>query len=101
MDIELHTIRDVVTIGNGAARVEAVVRAYDAAMASVLTGYRMVAFARPFGGGPKYWHLIVNGRRLSLCAHLATGRTSARRRVDLAEVDCVACLDVFTEMTRP
>lgn len=99
--MDLHTLSDVATLRNGAARVEAIVKAYDAAMASVLTGYRMVAFTKPFGGGPKYWHLILNGRQLSLCGGLAAGRTTTRRRVDLAEVDCVDCLDAFTEMTRP
>ena len=99
--MDLHMLQDVATLRNGEARVEAIVKAYDAAMANVLTGYRMAAFARPFGGGPKYWHLILNGRRLSLCHGLAAGRTTALRRVDLAEVDCVDCLDAFTEMTRP
>lgn len=99
--MDLHTLSDVATQRNGAARVEAIVKAHEAAMAATLTGYRMVAFHRPFGGGPLYWHMIANGRQLSLCGSLAAGRTTTRRRVDLAEIDCLDCLERFTEMTRP
>jgi hypothetical protein len=90
------------TLRSETARVEAIVQAHQVAMDAALSDYRMGALARPFGGG-KFWHLFaVRPRaRLSLCAALAAGPTTHLRPVDLAEVDCVACLEVFTERTRP
>lgn len=77
-------------------RDRAVLDAYEAALRAAFRPYRMGAFARPFGGGPRFNHLFLAGRNLSLCGHLVVARPKDElTRVDLAQVDCLACLEKF------
>lgn len=82
-------------------RVDLIVQAYEAALRSVFTGYRMGSFARPFGGGRRYWHVFVNGRNLALCGGLAVARQDELTAVSLPDIDCAACLRIFIERTAP
>jgi hypothetical protein len=88
---------ETTTLREETRRVEAVVAAHQATMAAVLLDYRMVSIRRPFSGGT-FNHLRHVAETLTMCDHI---RTESGGPVDLAEVDCIACLDAFTERTRP
>jgi hypothetical protein len=78
-------------------RIEAIVTAHQVAMDAMLTHYRVVSVRKPFSGGT-FNHLRRAGETLTLCQGIRTDNGGA---VDLAEVDCITCLDAFTEEMRP
>ena len=90
---------ETATLRHEIRRVDAIVTAHYAAMAAVLLQFRMVGVRRPFSGGI-FNHLRGAGERLTLCTNV-TCIALQDGPVDLAEVDCIGCLDVFAERTRP
>lgn len=81
------------------ARIEAVVQAHRSVMDMVLGQFRMVSVRPPFQHGD-FNHMLVAGGSLTLCRRIAV-LTARGVAVDLAQVDCLRCLEAFTEATRP
>jgi hypothetical protein len=87
-----------------AERAALLVQARQAALDSVLQRYRLASFQDQHG--QPYEHLVrapiaLDDRpTITLCRALATLRTSAMRPAELDRVDCLGCLDVFTERYR-
>jgi hypothetical protein len=84
-------------------RVDAQLRAQDAAVERACRNYRIVAVRKPFRVITKevFNHLSVFGEYLSLCEGIAIGNPAKLPPARLEYVDCIACLDEFTKRTRP
>lgn len=90
-----------------AERAAALVKARDQAVATAESRYRLAVFHD--GAGNPFDHIVraplamVDSLRplMTLCRGMATIRTDALSRLDLSRVDCLSCLDAFTELHRP
>jgi hypothetical protein len=74
---------------------------HDKAVLAVAADYRMAGFRKPFTQSDRFNHVFKAGANLSLCHGLAVARPDRLGPLDLAMVDCIACMDLFTEATRP
>ena len=95
------------------AHLQALMRAQDSIVLAVLSSYRMAGFQRPFQPRPghRFNHLfhavgapvVPDGghAHLALCGGLAVLRPERLKPAFLSEIDCIACLDRFTDLTRP
>jgi hypothetical protein len=82
--------------------IETLLKARDAAIGYLESSYRMAGFPRPFAGpaGERFYHLFAPGENLALCKGLAVVRVQRLQPARLYEIDCLACLDAFTERYR-
>ncbi|MFL6145614.1 MAG: hypothetical protein ACJ72N_27600 [Labedaea sp.] len=86
------------------ANAQKVIAAQDAAVRQAEQSYRMASPDRPWAMGETFNHLYSAGAGdLSLCGDLRAGASarSAMLVARLHQVDCLGCLDAFTERTRP
>ncbi len=112
MEQETEIIASV-TSRDDSHHLHALMRAQDAIVLAALAHYRMAGFQRPFQPRPgdRFNHLfkaagalvVPDGGRahLALCEGLAVVNPARLKPAFLSEVDCIACLDRFTELTRP
>lgn len=80
---------------------ESVTRAILAAAEAAGRDYRMAGFPRPFTASPdRFNHIFRAGENLSLCNRLAAVHPDRLRPLELPQIDCQACVDIFCEAMR-
>lgn len=83
-------------------RLDRLMLATEAGLTRALLEFRMAGFKRPFGNQEiRFYHLFTLGNHLGMCGGLAVTRPERLMSADLARIDCLACLDAFTEHCRP
>ena len=79
-------------------------RVIEASLDATLSRYRMAGFPRPFRKdqrGQRFNHLFPRDVHLAICGGLAVVKPERLQPVDLAQVDCLACLDELTKRIKP
>jgi hypothetical protein len=77
-------------------RIQALITARDAAVLKATSRYRAVT---TYGFNADGTHIRPRTSTLSLCRNITS--TRAGNPLRLEDVTCAACLDAFTEATRP